>query len=31
MPYETLGAVLLFVAVWVVMNRWILPWFGVRT
>jgi hypothetical protein len=28
---KQIGLVLLFLAVWIVLNRWVLPWFGIPT
>jgi hypothetical protein len=31
MSFKEIGLVLLFLAAWIVLNRWVLPWFGVPT
>jgi hypothetical protein len=31
MDWKTLGLVLAFIAAWFVLNRWVLPYFGVST
>jgi hypothetical protein len=31
MSAKEFGFVLLFLAAWIVLNRWVLPWFGVPT
>lgn len=31
MSVKEFGFVLLFLAAWIVLNRWVLPWFGVPT
>ncbi len=31
MNYKDIGLVVLFLSAWIVLNRWVLPWFGVPT
>jgi hypothetical protein len=31
MDWKTAGLLLAFLAAWIVLNRWVLPWFGVPT
>jgi hypothetical protein len=31
MSFKEIGLVLLFLAAWIVLNRWVLPWFGIST
>jgi hypothetical protein len=31
MTFKEIGLLLLFVAAWVGLNRWVLPWFGIPT
>ncbi len=31
MTFKELGLIVLFLAAWIVLNRWVLPWFGIST
>lgn len=31
MNYRDIALVVAFLAMWIVLNRWVLPWFGVPT
>lgn len=31
MSIKELGLIFLFLAAWIVLNRWVLPWFGIST
>jgi hypothetical protein len=31
MDWKTTGLLLAFLTAWIVLNRWVLPWFGVPT